>query len=488
MHAPLLLAGLLAAAAAVPKPARPWSDDILYFVLVDRFADGDPGNDANVDRKAKGAFHGGDLKGLLAQLDEIASLGVTAIWVNPLVKNIPGHVDGAGFPDWAYHGYWADDFTSLDPRFGTEEDLRKLVEACHARGIKVLLDVVYNHAGYDTRYLRDPKTRKWLRSTIVGDCGEDDLTSCLAGLPDFKTELPEVAKFLLDAQIAWAKRSGVDGFRLDTVKHVDHPFWQEHRKRTRAELGRQFFLLGEVFGADAEVLEPWFEPDEMDAGFDFSFQGNVLGFVQGRGRTVAFNRYLEMRQKIRPGHLVAHYLSTHDTTGALFQLKGDMALFRLAAVLLFTTAGIPVVYYGEEVGRLGGEWPDNRSDMPWGTRDVLPGAGLPRDDALRRDYQKLIGIRKAHPALSRGNHIALSTEGDLYVFARRDAASKDLVVVAVNRGSEPATATFASPPEWETATVVDSLDASTSPPTRTSGSLTVKLGPRQSQILVNAPR
>src|SRR5882724_4678292 len=461
MPAPILLAGLLAAAAAAPKPARPWSDDILYFVLVDRFADGDPGNDANVDRKAKGAFHGGDLKGLLAQLDEIASLGVTAIWVNPLVKNIPGHVDGAGFPDWGYHGYWADDFNSLDPRFGTEEDLRKLVEACHIRGIKVLLDVVYNHAGYDTRYLRDPKTRKWLRSTIVGDCGEDDLTSCLAGLP---------------------------GFRLDTVKHVDHPFWQEHRKRTRAELGPQFFLLGEVFGADAEVLEPWFEPDEMDAGFDFSFQGNVLGFVQGRGRTVAFNRYLEMRQKVRPGHLVAHYLSTHDTTGALFQLKGDMALFRLAAVLLFTTSGIPVVYYGEEVGRPGGEWPDNRSDMPWGPRDVLPGAGLPRDDALRRDYQKLIGIRKVHPALSRGNHIALSTEGDLYVFARRDAASKDLVVVAVNRGSEPATATFAAPPEWEAARVVDSLDASTTPPTRTSGSLTVKLGPRQSQILVAAPR
>jgi len=488
MHAPLILAALLAAAAAAPKPARPWSDDILYFVLVDRFADGDPGNDANVDRKAKGAFHGGDLKGLLAQLDEIASLGVTAIWVNPLVKNIPGHVDGAGFPDWGYHGYWADDFNSLDSRFGTEEDLRKLVEACHTRGIKVLLDVVYNHAGYDTRYLRDPKTRKWLRSTIVGDCGEDDLTSCLAGLPDFKTEQPEVAKFLLDAQIAWAKRSGIDGFRLDTVKHVDHPFWQEHRKRTRAELGPQFFLLGEVFGADAEVLEPWFEPDEMDAGFDFSFQGNVLGFVQGRGRTVAFNRYLEMRQKIRPGHLVAHYLSTHDTTGALFQLKGDMALFRLAAVLLFTTSGIPVVYYGEEVGRLGGEWPDNRSDMPWGTRDVLPGTGLPRDDALRRDYQKLIGIRKAHPALSRGNHIALSTEGDLYVFARRDAASKDLVVVAVNRGSQPATATFAAPPEWEAAKVVDSLDASTTPPTRASGSLTVKLGPRQWQILVAAPR
>src|SRR2546422_10082658 len=114
-----LLTGCAAAAPKVPsRSPRAWSDDILYFVLVDRFADGDTTNDANVDRKAKGAFHGGDLKGLIANLDEISSVGVTAIWVNPLVKNIEGHVDGAGFPDWAYHGYWADDFTRLDPRFG----------------------------------------------------------------------------------------------------------------------------------------------------------------------------------------------------------------------------------------------------------------------------------------------------------------------------------------------------------------------------------
>jgi alpha-amylase len=498
-----LLAALLAACAAAPKVAqsaqpaptarsspatRPWSDDILYFVLVDRFADGDPGNNAKVDRGAKGAFHGGDLKGLTEQLEEIASLGVTAIWVNPLVKNIDGHVDGAGFPDWAYHGYWADDFTRLDPRFGTEEDLRAFVEACHARGIKVLLDVVYNHAGYDSKYLRDPKTRKWLRSNIAGDCGEDDLTSCLAGLPDFKTEQPEVAKFLLDAQLGWAKRSGIDGFRLDTVKHVDHPFWQEHRRRTRAELGPKFFLLGEVYGADADVLEPWFAPDELDAGFDFSFQGNVLGFVQGRGRTVAFNRYLEKRHKVRAGHLVAHYLSSHDTTGALFQLKGDLPLFRLAAALLFTTSGIPVIYYGDEVARLGGEWPDNRSDMPWGRRRVLPGEGLPRDEALRGDYQKLIAIRKAHPALSRGHHAGLSTEGDLYVFARRDPPSGDAVVVAINRGSAPATATFGVPAEWGSASAVDLLDSSAAGLAPNGGSLTVTVPPRGYRILGAAPR
>ncbi len=484
-----LLTGCAAAAPKVPsRSPRAWSDDILYFVLVDRFADGDTTNDANVDRKAKGAFHGGDLKGLIANLDEISSLGVTAIWVNPLVKNIEGHVDGAGFPDWAYHGYWADDFTRLDPRFGTEEDLRKLVDACHARGIKVLLDVVYNHAGYDSRYLRDPKTRHWLRSSIVGDCGDDDLTSCLAGLPDFKTELPEVAKFLLDVQIGWAKRSGIDGFRLDTVKHVDHPFWQEHRKRTRAELSPDFFLLGEVWGGDADVLDPWFGPDELDAGFDFSFQGSVLGFVQGRGRTVAFNRYLEKRQKVRRGHLLAHFLSSHDVAGALYQLKGDLELFRLAAALQFTTSGIPVVYYGEEVARLGGEWPENRSDMPWGARNLLPGAGLPRDDDLRRDYQKLIAIRRAHPALSRGDHAGLSTEGDLYVFARRDVQSGDAVVVAVNRGKEAASASIAAPPEWQSATIIDLMDASAPGFAAGAGTVTITVAPRRFRILGAAPR
>ena len=459
--------------------ALAWSDQIVYFVLVDRFADGDRGNDANADPKAPGAFHGGDLKGLTAQLDEIASLGVTAIWVNPLVKQIDGHVDKVGFPDWAYHGYWADDFTRLDPRFGTEGDLKAFVDACHARGIKVLLDVVYNHAGYGSRYLSDPKTKSWLRNPALGECGNDDVTQCVGGLPDFRTEKPEVAKFLLEAQIGWAKRSGVDGFRLDTVKHVSHAFWQEHRRRTRVELGPDFFLLGEVWGGDAEVLDPWFEGDELDAGFDFGFQGSVLGFLQGRGRTVAFNRYLEKRSKIRPGHLLADYLSDHDVTGALFQLGGDVQLFRLAATLQLTSWGIPIIYYGEEVARPGGKWPDNRSDMPWGSREILPGAGLARDEALRRDYRKLIAIRRAHPALSRGTHTGLSTDGDLLVFARRDG--QDAVVVAVNRGPAAASVTFAAPEEWGAKAITDVLDGSAVP--RQGATVQISVPPRTARIL-----
>ncbi|WP_199732798.1 MULTISPECIES: alpha-amylase family glycosyl hydrolase [Corallococcus] len=471
------------APAAPKEPARPWADEVLYFVVVDRFADGDPTNNEKGDTKAAGTFHGGDLKGLTGKLEELSSLGVTALWVTPLLKQIPGFVTGSGFPDWGYHGYWADDFHALDERFGTEADFKALVDAAHARGIRVLLDVVYNHPGYNSRYLKEKPD--WLRSEDKNTCGQDDLTSCVAGLPDFKTEVPEVAKYLLDAQMDWAKRSGVDGFRLDTVKHVSHDFWKEHRRRTRAEVSPDFFLLGELWGGDVESLAPYFTPDEMDAGFDFAFQGNTLGFLQGRGRTVAFDRYLQSRGKVTPGHHLAHFLSSHDVDGALHQLKGDVSLFRLAAALQLTTTGIPVIYYGEEVGRAGGDWPQNRSDMPWGKQAVKPGAGKKRDEALREYYKRLISIRRAHPALSRGAHEPLSTEGDVYVFQRKDAASGDTVVVAVNRGKTRGTASVKWPEGWTgVAEVEDLLNGGR---TKAGATLELALEPLSARILGRVP-
>ncbi len=413
-------AGLVSAAPAsttavlgVPitvTPQESWQDGVLYFVVVDRFADGDSGNNRGVDRAAKGTFHGGDLVGLRQQLDEIADLGVTAIWITPVVKNIEGFVTGAGFPDWGYHGYWADDFYALDPRFGTEAELKALVDDAHARGIKVLLDVVYNHAGYDSVPHQGPQDPRLVPHRGPGHLrrGRPDLLRLgPAGLQDRAARGGRLS--LMAAHLGLAKRVGLDGFRLDTVKHVDHPFWQEHRKRIREQIGEDFFLIGEVWGGDAQSLDPWFDGDEMDAGFDFSFQGSALGWVQGRGRTVAFDRYLKSREKVRAGHLLSPYLSSHDVPGALFQLDGDRELFRLAAFLELTAAGLPMIYYGEEVGRPGGDWPDNRSDMPWGNRRVQPGAGKPRDEALRADYKKLIAIRRAHKALSRGVYTGLSS-------------------------------------------------------------------------------
>jgi len=468
------------AVAPAPLPPRDLADEVLYFVIVDRFADGDAANNVKVDVQAKGAFHGGDLKGLKGHIDDIAGLGVTALWVTPVVKNIDGFVTGAGFPDWGYHGYWADDFYSLDPRFGTEADLKALVDTCHAKGIKVFLDVVYNHAGYDSRYTTDSKTRDWFRTEGRGTCGTDDVTSCVAGLPDFKTELPEVADYLMSAHIGLAKRTGLDGFRLDTVKHVTHEFWQEHRRRTRESLGEGFVLIGEVWGGDPQVLDPYFAGDEMDAGFDFAFQGNAVAFLQGRGRTVAFDRYLKSREKVRSGYTVAHFLSSHDVPGALSLLGGDLALFRLAAVLQMTNAGIPVIYYGEEVGRKGGDWPDNRSDMPWGDRVIAPGAGAARDESLRDDYKKLISIRRSHPALSRGLYTGIAADGDCLVFLRRDAVAKDAVVVAVNRGAAPAAVAFARVEEWGADAVKDILG--NAPVAEESGTIRVTIEPRSAGI------
>ena len=434
------------------NPPGDWRRDVLYFILVDRFADGfGDENDRFVRADRPGYFHGGDLVGLRRRLDELADLGITAIWINPVVKNIPRYVGGE-LPHWGYHGYWADDFYALDPRFGTEADLRELADAAHARGIKILLDVVYNHPGYESRYVREKP--EWLR--LGDECGGDDpITMCLSGLPDFRTELPEVADYLMKAHLGLAERAGLDGFRLDTVKHVRHEFWREHRRRAREQLGGDFFLLGEVWGGNAEVLDEWFEGDELDAGFDFSFRGSALGFVSGRGRAIAFSRYLQRRDRqLREGYDLVHYLSSHDEPGALYELEGDKRRFKLLAALQMATRGIPMIFYGEEVGRsIGKDWTENRTDMPWGGRPIMPGGGVPRDEDMRGYYRKLIAARRALPELALGEYVELSAEGDAVVFARkgRDSAA----VVAVNRSeSEPAARdadVSALPGAWKTA-------------------------------------
>lgn len=495
-NAPLPVSAASAAAAmpdALPLASRTWADEVLYFVLVDRFADGDATNNRGVDRRNPGGWHGGDLKGLTAQLDELRSLGVTALWINPVQLQQPrgmtASAPGAGsFVHEPFHGYWIADFTQMEPHFGSEDDLKRLVDEAHRRGIKVLLDVVVNHAGYNNAYTsrRTAAGVPWLR-VGEGDCDANPVTCAVGGLPDFRTELAEVRDYLLDANIGLARRTGIDGFRLDTYKHVESAVWQEHRRRTRAELGAGFFLLAEHWGGTAQSLDPYFERDEVDAGFDFSFKGSCEGWVTGRGRSVAYAAYLRSRHQVRAGHVLAHYLSSHDEPMMLANLQGDRQRFRVCVALQMTSLGMPVVYYGEEVARGGDAWPFNRNDMPWGERDILPGRGVARDEALRESYRRLIRIRLSHPALRRGDYTMLTQPADrVLAFMRRDAASGDAVIVLANREDEALAADIALPPAWTAAAARDSLSGE--PATIGEGRLRITLAPKSVRIVVPADR
>jgi glycosidase len=415
------LLSLLLILIAGAAPANDiWKRDVIYFVMLDRFADGDRSNNRGVDINNPLAFHGGDLKGLADNLGEIADLGATAVWLSPIVKQV-GPIESDEGTFHGHHGYWADSFTEIDPRYGTEADLKHLVGIAHSMGMKVILDVVYNHVGYDAEWTKTKP--EWLRQ---GDqCGGDAITLCLAGLPDLRTELHDVREHLFEAHIGLAERTGLDGFRLDTVKHISHEFWQEHRDQVRKRLGPDFLLLGEVWDADKYLAEPYFENDELDAITDFGFRDRTLKFLSGVSDAKRYSRYFLKRHNVADGKLLAPFLSNHDMPMLLAMLRGDKEKLKLAATLLFTSQGLPVLAWGEEIGRNGGLWPDNREDMDWGDRIDLPNANSYRDDDLKRHFQGLVQLRHSLPELASNATEIVHADGRSLAFTR----GSDLLVL-----------------------------------------------------------
>jgi alpha-amylase len=198
---------------------------------------------------------------------------------------------------------------------------------------------------------------------------------------------------------------------------------------------------------------------------------------------VAFASYLEKRHQVRAGHYLAHYLSSHDEPMSLYNLKGDLAAFKLCVALQMTSVGIPTIYYGEEVARSGSVWPLNRSDMPWGSHNVAPGHGAVRDEALRAYYKRLIALRRDHPALSAGGFRRAASDGDLLVFERSDAAGTDRVLVALNRGAARAEAVLPAPEGWPGDAGTDALSGEKAE--RTGVDLKLDVPPRTARIYVN---
>jgi alpha-amylase len=386
------------------------AEPVIYMAMTDRFADGDKSNDAGCDRKNPGAYHGGDFRGLREKMPYLAELGVDFVWISPILDNVEQPTHGKGFDHYAMHGYWTKDFERLEEHFGDEKELLAMVSAAHAQKIGVLIDVVLNHAGYGSPW---EARADWTRSPKRGDCGpaEDDATQCLHGLPDFRTEKPEVAEYLVRTQLGWAKKSGCDGFRVDAVKHMDHGIL----RRLRDAAPKGFRLLGEVWGtrATTEYGDRW---PEMDWLFDFEFADEAFKFVTGISDAKRLDEYLKERAPRAAKYV--HYLDTHDVPGFFARVGGDKAAMKLAAALELSIPGVPLVYYGDEVARPTGDWPANRSDMPW------DGA---QDKEMLAHYKKWIAARKRMS----GPVETLEADGQRYAFRRGK------VTVILNAGDKP---------------------------------------------------
>lgn len=376
-----------------------WDEAVVYFMMTDRFFDGNESNNtasgADTYGDNPGLYHGGDFAGVTAKLDYLQDLGVNTIWLTPIVKNIAGvTVTDEGKEDVpynaAYHGYWASDFTKLNPTMGTTEEFKTMISEAHKRGMRIMVDIVVNHAGYGT----ESTFADMLRDKSVS---EGDIKSWQSGLPDFATEKADVRAKLVEWQTSWMKDYGVDYFRVDTVKHVDSTTWAALKNST-TEVNPSFKMIGEYYGAGYASNGSTLGSGQMDADLDFDFNDQATSFVSGNISSV--EKFLSARNSaLNNAYMTGQFLSSHDEDGfkaSLINGKGyteDEATSAalVAATLQLTAKGIPVIYYGEEVGLSGlNNYPyqTNRYDMDF--------SKATKDNVTYQHYKNLLSIRNAY--------------------------------------------------------------------------------------------
>lgn len=377
-----------------------WDEARIYFLLTDRFADGDSSNNGGVEydpTKAE-SYHGGDLAGVTSKLGYLQQLGINTIWITPIVDNIEDIVNEE-LNQAAYSGYWAKDFTKLDEHLGTTEDLDTLLDEAHKRGIKVMVDIVINHAGYNTK--ESDNFSGMLRSGA--EIGSDNITMELEGLPDFKTEDQDVRAKLIAWQTAWASHTtangnSIDYFRVDTTKHVDHETFSQ-LKTSLAEVNPNFKMIGEYWDAAYNNTGNYLGNGQMDSLLDFDFKDVAAKFVNGN--IEAAEKVLEARNESLSNSIsMGQFLSSHDEDGFLYSVGYDYGKAKLAASLQITAKGQPIVYYGEEVALSGpnafGVYENNRYDMQFDNLETH------QKDMLAH-YKKLLVARSLYSSvLSKG--------------------------------------------------------------------------------------
>jgi len=564
----VLFAVLLLAACHEPAPGagggraitsnvEDWRDEVIYQVVVDRFADGDYSNNWGVDPRYLGRFQGGDWRGLRQRIPYLQELGVTAVWISPVVRNIE---EDAGFA--GYHGYWTQDFLRVNRHFGDLAELQRLVDALHAAGLKVILDIVTNHIAqlwyYDVNMNGRPddmifggggtsygssnadvpgkltRTTEWdpdydsrgvQAFTALGEAGpapvvwvyrpEDNRVPVLpeafqdpswyhrrgritvwenrpplgtppcatapdnnielcpylreqevkgdfpGGLKDLATEKPEVREALVRVFEHWIEVGDFDGFRIDTLKHVEHEFWERFcpamRQHARSLGKSRFLMFGEAFSGADRLLASYTDRQQVDSVFYFSQKFRVFDNVFKRGAATSEVRKLhEERVQLyettphtdgagaAPSELLINFLDNHDV--ARFLHDADVDALHSALVYLLTTVGIPCIYYGTEQEFDGGNDPSNREVLWRGN----PARGLPPYDTTNATFQlirTLTGLRKQYAPLRRGDFTlrwttdSTGSEGDAGMLAYERVYRGERVLVAINTrecGSGPA--------------------------------------------------
>ncbi len=449
------------------------SDDVIYLIMPDRFADGDPGNNAPAnspaaanDRHNPRAYHGGDLRGVIDHLPYLKDLGVTALWLTPWTDNWNGinTCDKPWCPNTYYHGYHAIDYYGVEDHFGDLATLRELVQKAHAIGLKVIQDQVANHVGSRHPWVTDAPLENWFHGTAQNHLVEkfqnstllsphanhDEFRNTLDGwfsedLPDMNQDEPEVARYEIQNSLWWIGATGIDGVRQDTLQYMPRTFTSDLVNAQHQQYPR-LWMVGEVFDFDPAHTaffigghRGWDGVDtKLDSVFDFPLWDASLKVFTGKKPMRALRDLLKYDALYPDPAKLTTMLGNHDTVRFMSAPDATLSGAMLQTAFFLAVRGIPELYYGSEIAMEGGEDPDNRRDFPGGfpgdAHNAFAAAG--RSAVQQRMWEwtrDWIRLRREHSAIRRGNLIDMYYDDDVYAFARQD--EKETVVVVFNRAA-----------------------------------------------------
>jgi len=390
---------------SAPQWAR---EAVFYQILPDRYQKGKIGNERQGlapwgAKPTADRFFGGDLEGILSRLDHLSELGITAIYMTPI------------FESPSSHKYDTVDYRKVDSHFGDKEWLKLLVQACHERRIRVVLDAVFNHTSEHFPPFRDvvkhgeqSRYKDWfhIRGYPLKENGRTNYETFgfFDHMPKLNTAHPEVKSYLLEVAEYWIKEADIDGWRLDVANEVDHQFWREFRQRVKAAKP-DAYLIGEVW-SDSMM---WLLGDQFDSVMNYPFADTAMDFFASEGKTdgLRFAEHINtllIRYPQQTNEVIFNLLSSHDTPRVLTRVEGDKNRLKLAVVFLMTYIGTPCIFYGDEIGLQGGDDPDCRGCMIWERQE--------QDRELFDFYKLLIGLRKSHEVLRSGSFRFLKAQPD----------------------------------------------------------------------------